>query len=53
MGDGAGDLAGLEVAFFPEPLEGGLHSLLHFSVTRTYLPVQKLKLKILNITGCH
>lgn len=25
--DGAGDLAGLETAFFPEPLEGGLHSL--------------------------
>lgn len=30
VGDGAGEPAGLEVAFFPETLEGGPHSLLRF-----------------------
>lgn len=36
--------------FFPEPLEGGLASCSHLWISRTYLPVRKVNLQILNVT---
>lgn len=40
----------LRVAFFPEPLEGGLASCSHLWISRTYLPVRKVNVQILNVT---